>query len=263
MAERRTLHGDGFSMDYAVFGEGKRPFVILPGMSLHPVTPMAELIADIYADFARRYRCYLFDRRSEMPDDYSVRDMARDTAQAMKQLSLADADLFGASQGGMIAECIALDEPQLVRRLALGSTLARQNEVSRDTFTLWDELSRRRDAVALNRSVAERVYSAERRERDRDAFAAMENDGTEEELRSFGVLSRASLGFDVYDELDGISCPTLVLGAEEDRVLSVIGSREIAERLPSCELFVYERAAHAVYDEAPDYCGRLLSFFEA
>ena len=263
MPEIKTLSGAGFTMDCAVFGVGTRPFVILPGMSLHAVTPLAEAVAGAYADFAARYRCYLFDRRTDMPDAYSVRDMARDTARAMEMLSLEEADVFGASQGGMIAQCLAATKPHLVRRLALGSTLARQNEVSRATFSLWDELARAGDPVVLNRAITGRVYSEETRRAYRDVFAATERDGTEEEMRRFGILSRASLAFSFYEELDAIRCPVLAIGTEEDRVLSVQGTREIIERL-SCEGYVYRGFGHAVYDEAgADYQRRLFSFFQA
>lgn len=56
--------------------------------------------------------------------------MVDDTAAAMESLHIADADVFGASQGGMIALYLAIDDPKLVHKMILGSTLAKPN----DTF---------------------------------------------------------------------------------------------------------------------------------
>ncbi len=57
-----------------------------------------------------------------MPEEYSVYDMAEDTEKAMDELGLAGAIIYGVSQGGMIAQVIALKRPDLVSRLVLCST---------------------------------------------------------------------------------------------------------------------------------------------
>ena len=66
--------------------------------------------------------------------------------------------------------------------------------------------------------------------------------------------------------LANLKCPTLVLGAELDRTLGVIASREIAEALERngvpVELYVYENYGHAAYDEAPDFRSRILEFLK-
>ena len=108
-----TVRTEGFSMRFFRFGTGDRPFVILPGLSVQSVMGAADAVAAAYADFAERYTVYLFDRREELPEQYSVYRMGLDTAAAMRALGLYDADIFGASQGGMIAQVIAIEAPEL------------------------------------------------------------------------------------------------------------------------------------------------------
>ena len=73
-------------------------------------------------------------------------------------------------------------------------------------------------------------------------------------------MVEACVGYDIYAELDRISCPVLVIGDKDDKVLGGAASVEIAEKL-GCELYMYDGYGHAVYDEAPDYKQRLMDFF--
>jgi len=63
------------------------------------------------APSAKGYRVYVFDRRKDMPAGYTVRRMAEDTLAVMRSLGIFRADLFGASQGGMIALAMAALQP--------------------------------------------------------------------------------------------------------------------------------------------------------
>ena len=256
----RTVKTDKFEMDYCTFGNGERSFVIIPGVSVKSVLLSAEAIAATFAAFAERYTVYLFERKRGIEPGYTVSDMADDTAAAMRALGVEDADVFGASQGGMIAQLLAARNPRLVRRLALGSTLPRQNAVSRATFDGWQTLADAGEPRALNRDITGKVYSPAYVERYKEAFAMLEGDATDAEMRRFSVLARACRTFDGDAELEKIACPVLVIGSWEDAVLSGEGSVEIARRL-RCPLVMYGGYGHAVYDEAPDYRARLLRFF--
>ena len=98
-------------MDHIVFGHGEKSFVILPGLSMHSVMGAADAIAEAYKDFCEEYTVYVFDRAKNIHDGYTVRNMAEDTAKAMRRLNIEKADVFGASQGGMIAMYLAIDHP--------------------------------------------------------------------------------------------------------------------------------------------------------
>lgn len=250
---------DAFEMEYIRFGGGKKNCVIIPGMSMKSVIPSAGAVAVQYRIFADDYTVYLFDRKKDIKKGYTVHNMADDTAAAMKSLGIKNADVIGASQGGMIAECIAVRYPELVHKLALCSTLARHNSVSEATFAKWIELSEAGDAAPLNRDVYARVYSREYRDRFALAFASLEKSGTPEEVARFGVLAEACRSFDIYSELSKIKCPILAVGSENDEVLSPIGTREIAEKT-GCRMIMLD-SSHAAYDEIKDYPKMLLDFF--
>ena len=65
---------------------------------------------------------------------------------------------------------------------------------------------------------------------------------------------------DAYGQLPGISCPTLVIGGADDRIVTGEASVEIAEQIAGSELFLYEGLGHGLYEEAPDFLERVAEF---
>ena len=247
-------------MDYIKFGNGEKNFVIIPGLSVHSIMGSADVIADAYQSFAEEYTVYVFDRPKELEEGYTIRMLAEDTAAAMKELKLEDADVFGASQGGMMAMYLAIDHPELVHKLILGSTLAKPNDTFNQVAAKWLSLAENRDEEGLLESFADDVYSEATLEAYRDTLISANKGITEEEYQRFIILGKACENFYCYDELSSIQCPVLVLGSEGDKVVTAEGSRQIAEAL-GCEIYLYDESyGHGVYDEAPDYKQRCLDF---
>ncbi|MCI0366294.1 MAG: alpha/beta fold hydrolase, partial [Phycisphaerales bacterium] len=75
---------------------------------------------------ATRRRVIVFDNRgigaSGGKTPNSVEAMARDAVSFIQAIGIAQADLLGFSLGGFISQVIALEEPQLVRRIILAGT---------------------------------------------------------------------------------------------------------------------------------------------
>lgn len=249
--EIKCVKTTDFEMEYFCFGSGKRPFVIIPGVSLQSIMPQADNIVAGFADFAEHYTVYVFDRKRGICSEYPVEAMAADTAEAMKRIGIADADIFGASEGGMIAMSIAVQQPELVHALYIASSLARQNETSDATIGEWMRLAAGDDIRALNHGVFIKIYSPEYYEQYKDIFASMEGLGTPEEMKRFYYLVKAAHDFDIYDKLDMIKCPAFSVGSKRDAVLGM-GAADIAEKL-GCTLHMYDGYGHGCYDEAPDF----------
>lgn len=256
----KTVSLENTEMDYTVFGSGSKNLIILPGLSVHSLMGVAQAVADSHAAFGEYYTVYLFDRAKTVPEDYSIRDMAADTAAAMKAIGIEKADFFGASQGGMITLWLAIDYPELIGKIVLGSTLARVNEPFRAVASEWIRFAEEKDETALLEGFVDRVYSEASCARYRDVIVDANRGITEEEFAHFIIMAKAFDRFDCTAELEKIHCPALVLGSEGDRVVTPVGSYEIAEAL-GCELYMYgPEYGHAVYDEAPDYRDRYLAF---
>ena len=255
-----TVSTNGFSMDYITFGEGKRPLVILPGMSVTPVTPGGDGVRAAFASFEKTHTVFLFDRRHDVKAGYTVSDMTEDTAAAMRELGIRDADIFGTSQGGMIAQLLAARHHDLVHTVVLASSADCMDPRAAVVMQHWADLAHAGDPTALNRDVSRHVYSDAYRETYRDAFRALETVGTKEDLDRFAVLAEACLAFDSRAELRKVACPVFVLGASADVTLFPERSVALAEQLRA-PLYLYDGYSHAVYDEAPDFRSRAARFY--
>ncbi len=259
-----TVKSASFTMDYLRFGKGRYPLVILPGLSVQSVMGLGDLIAEAYQSLTEDYTVYLFDRRRDLPAVYPIREMARDTAEAIRALGLSRIALFGASQGGMIALCLAAENPDLVQKLVLGSSSARIDEAHYELFARWIALAKAGKARELNLAFGEALYPEAVFEGARELLLSQADTFTPADLRRFVILAESLRNFDVRADLARIACPVLVLGAKDDRVLGAEASRELFRHLPQrpdSELYLYEEGfGHAAFDTAPDYKERLLRF---
>lgn len=120
--ENREVTVAGHRIHYEVEGPANGPVVVL----VHGLGGRAEDWRDLAPYIAKAgFRVYLPDLigygRSEKPADfsYSVRDEAAVVVEFMDALALKQVDLGGWSMGGAIAQHVAADHPDRVRRLML------------------------------------------------------------------------------------------------------------------------------------------------
>lgn len=256
-----TVAVPGGELDCIRFGKGPRPLVILPGLSFQRVKSAGASLAWMYRAFGKEHTVCVFDKRTVIPVGFTLRDMADDQAAAMETLGLRDADVFGVSQGGMIAQYLAIGHPQLVRKLVLGVTAARVNPVMEETVGSWIAWAERGDyAAIMDDMMGEKMYSAAYARRYRWLLPLLRRVGKPKDMSRFVNMAKACLTCDASGELHKIACPTLVLGGAEDRVVTAAASEEIAAAL-HCGLHLYPGLGHAAYEEAPDFNQRIQSFF--
>ncbi|MBP0966529.1 MAG: alpha/beta hydrolase [Oscillospiraceae bacterium] len=262
LAKEEYLSIPGGNMLCISFGKGKRPLVSIPGLRMTEMKGTGTAAALYYRCFAASHTVYLFDRKEPAAEGCTIREMAADIAAAMKQLGLRHADVIGVSQGGMIAQELAVNDPELVQKLVLGVTLSRPNQTVEAALTEWIRLAEQGDMAAVARDYAERASSERTRRRNiRFLPLALKLQKPVPAAR-FLALAKACLTHDTYDRLDQIRCPVLVLGGAQDKVVSGEASREIAEKL-RCECHIYPDQSHEAYNEAKDFNQRIADFFNA
>ena len=178
--------------------------------------------------------------------------LAADTIALLDHLDLADVHLVGHSWGGQIAQRVALDHPDRVRRLSLLCTRASpfpafhqvaaglragtaDPEASLARWFTTDELARR-DPLA--EQVADLLRHA-----DPTAWAAA--------LESIAV-------FDALGELPRLSIPVDVVAAEHDGVGVPDHMADIAAALPRGRLHVLDGARHLAPLQRPEAIAQVL-----
>ena len=261
-AKEFTLKTDGAEIRCVSFGKGERPLVIIPGLSLRSIKGMAVPLAYMYRIFARDFKVYVFDKRNNVPDDFTVENIAEDIAAAMTTLGLKNADVFGVSQGGAAAQYLAVRSPQLVRTLTLGVTYSRLNDTVTNVVGGWIKMTEDKEFEAVVMDMLPKMYSDNYMKKYARLLPVISKFTKLEDPNRFIALAKACLTCDIYEELEKISCPVFVIGGKQDKVVTGEASEEIAEKLgrDKCEIFMYDGLGHAAYEEAKDFSQRVLDF---
>ena len=258
-AKNETLNLCTTTMDYVTFGTGTKPLVIIPGLSVRGVKGAAASLAYMYRLFAKEFKVYVFDRKAELPEVYTVREIAADVAEAMRLLEISNADVFGVSQGGMIAQYLAIDHPELVHKVVLGVTLSRNNTTVEQVIADWISMAEQGDFDGFVQDMLYKMYSDAYIKKYHLLLPAAAKFSKPKDFGRFIILAKACLTCNTYDELDKIKCPVLVLGGKKDKIVTGQASEELAEKL-QCECYMYDDLGHAAYEEAKDFNRRIYEF---
>ena len=260
--EAFAMDGVVAGAEYIRVGRGKRILVMLPGLGdgLRTVKGTAWPVALMYRMFAKDFTVYMFSRKKQLPQGHTIRDMARDVADAMAELGIEKADIFGVSMGGMIAQWLAIDYPEKVGKLILTVTCARPNPILTESVEEWMDQARRDDHAALMDSNMRKIYSEGYYRQNRWMIPLLSKFTKPKSYDRFLVMAQACLDHDAFAQLPDIQAATLVIGGEQDAALGGEASREIAEQIPGAGLKMYEDWGHGLYEEAKDFNRQILDF---
>ena len=246
------VHIPSGELNYVSFGKGQKNLIIIQGLNMRDLKGAGASLALMYRMFSKDFRVWFFDRRAVVTDGLTNRDLAEDIYHAMNALHLESADVFGVSQGGMIALELSLEHPNQVSKLVLGVTSARANEAIKAVVGRWIDCAKNKDAVAINRETFSLMYTEKYLKKYRLLIPLLVRMIKPRDFDRFATLASAILEFDCYDRLHEIKCPVLVLGGAQDKITTGEASVEIAEKL-NCEIHLYPEYGHAAYEEAEDF----------
>ncbi len=261
-AQEKSDVVSGSRMPYVRFGIGVKALVIIPGLSLRSIHGSAFPLAWLYRLFAKDYQVYVFDKKEDLPDPCTVSALADDVAEAMRMIGIRQADVIGISQGGMIAQYLAINHPNLVRKLVLGVTASRSNTTIHNVIEKWIRDAEREDYASIVQDMTLKMYSEQYVRKYRWLFPVLLKTTKLADPKRFIRLAESCLTCEAYDRLHEIQCPVLVLGGKEDQIVTAEASEEIAARL-CCPIYMYDGLGHSAYEEGKDFSQRIYSFLKA
>ena len=251
-AKERKLELDGISMNYISFGKGEKNLIMIQGLNTNGISGSANMLGFMYRIFAKDYKVHIFDRRDNIDKDITVREFASDIAFAMDKLEIRSADVLGVSQGGMIAQYLAIDRPDLVNKLVLAVTLSRNNDTVENVLNNWIEMTEKGDFKGLIKDMTYKMYSDKYIKKYKPFIPLLTVLQKPKNVSRFILIAKACLTCNTYDELDKIKCPVFVIGGRKDKVVGEKSSDEISEKL-GCKKHIYENLGHSAYEEAKDF----------
>lgn len=205
----------------------------------------------------RGFHLVLFDNRDAGlstlldPGPYLLSDMADDAAGLLKELGIGRAHVVGASMGGMIAQQLTIDHPDLVAGLCSIMSTTGDRAVGRATKEAAAALTRPRvgsrdDIIAggaeLSRIIGSPGYPVDDEELRRRSAAKFDRSfqpaGTQ---RQYAAILASP---DRTAALASVTVPTLVIHGEDDPLVGVSGGRATAAAVPGAELLVIPGMGH-------------------
>ena len=257
------LNTDGTVMDYIKFGSGPRNLIMIPGLGdgLKTVKGLALPMAFMYREFAKDFTVWTFSRKQPLETDATTRTMASDLARAMESLGIGSACILGVSQGGMIAQWLAIDNPEKVEKLALVVTMARQNETVQSVVQSWIEMAEKDDFKSMTIDNFEKSYTDSYLKSYRPFYPLIVPFMKPKDKQRFLIQARSCLSHNADDSLLNIKCPVIVIGGAQDKIAGAQASYQISEKIKDSKLIIYQQYGHALYEEAKDFNKIIKEFF--
>jgi pimeloyl-ACP methyl ester carboxylesterase len=264
-----TISAGGVDFGYRELGpRGGVPLVLLT----HLAAVLDNWDPRVVDGIAARHHVIAFDNRGvgastgKTPD--SIEAMASDAVTFIRALGHEQVDILGFSMGGMIAQVIAVQEPQLVRKLILAGTGPAGGEgiknvtklshldTVRAAFTLQDPKQFLFFTRTANGRRAGKEFLSRLKERTDNRDQAIS-------IRTYLTQLKAihRWGLDAPADLSIIGQPVLVANGESDRMVPSNNSTDLARRLPSSDLIIYPDAGHGgIFQFHEQFVGQALSF---
>lgn len=249
-------------MYYVSFGQGSKKLVVIPGLSdgLTTVKGKALLLSAPYKDFFKEYTVFMFSRKNKMSEGYSIRQMAQDQVKAMKLLGIEKACVLGVSQGGMIAQYIAIDFPDAVEKLILTVTAPYANDVVKNAVSGWIEMVNKGDHLSLMLDTAKKMYSKAYLEKNKKILAAVAKLTKPKNYQRFLINANAILNFDARSELNKIKCPSFIIAGDDDNTVGNEAPYQLKDGIENSQIFIYRGLGHAAFEEGKDFYDRVYDF---
>ena len=224
---------------------------------------------------AAERRVIVFDNRgiggSEGSAPDSVEAMARDAIAFIRALGFEQVDLLGFSLGGFISQVIALEEPQLVRKIILAGT-GPAGGVGIDKVTSVTIRDMIKAALTLKHpeyylfftgtsngrgAARDFLWRLKERTHNRDKPVSISAFVTQlKAIHTWGLQAPA--------DLSRIKHPALVANGDADKMVPSSNSVDLARRLPNAALVVYDDAGHGgIFRYHEEFVRKALGFLGA
>jgi pimeloyl-ACP methyl ester carboxylesterase len=176
-------------------------------------------------------------------------------------MRLKKVDLLAHSMGGLIAQQVAFDRPEFVRRLVLVGTAPRGGvglgEMPPETQALFFKKYEHQEEMWLPilfspseaSQTAGRAYLARMMARkDRDAEVSMET--VQAQAAAIGAYGAEK--DETYAHLKDLRQPTLVVNGNHDIIIPTINSYLLQQHIPNAQLILYPDANHGAHHQYPE-----------
>jgi proline iminopeptidase len=274
--ERQGFAGvENAKLYYTIVGTGE-PIVIVhggPGLDHTYLLPQMNALAGnnelvYYDQRASGQSSGTVDTASITPDQF-----VEDLEGLRKGLGIEKMNLLGHSWGGLLSMEYAIKYPQHMKSLVLVSSMGATSDCMDPFVKTRIERTTHEDSVSLAALQTSPGFSARDPEtmskymrilfktyffdrRFADSLRMRFNQNTASNLFPiFGLMGKYFAKYDLYEQLAGIQCPTLIIQGDYDPFPAEFG-RKIAQHIKNSRFLLIEHCGHFPYIERPQEFAR-------
>ncbi|TWB07959.1 pimeloyl-ACP methyl ester carboxylesterase [Rhizobium sp. ERR 1071] len=253
------VEANGIRFAYRRFGKtGGVPVV----MNIHFRGTMDHWDPAVTDGLAQEREVILFDNAgigaSSGVTPATIPRMATDAIAFIKALGLTEVDVFGYSVGGKVAQEIAVQAPDLVRKLVLvgtgprgaDSAASKSGEIFSATYDPPEHLWIAAHFLPNEKGRAAGLKYLERKHRRKDRSPEVREDSATAQYAAIVASNEKSDG--VWDYLSHIHQPTLVVDGSNDLIIPTINGYTLQQHMPNAQLIVYPDSSHGPQNQYPE-----------
>ncbi|WP_299353282.1 alpha/beta fold hydrolase [uncultured Shimia sp.] len=258
---------NGTNMHYTDTGQGAETLVFSHGLLWS-----GEMFEAQVAAFRDRYRCITFDHRGQgqsevTADGYDMDTLTEDAAALIEALDVGPCHFAGLSMGGFVGMRLAIRRPDLLKSLMLLETSADpEPQENHGKYKSLNFVARWIGLWAVAEKVMPIMFGqtfltdpARTKQRARWKKAMIGNHRIGITRAVMGVVNRQP----IYDQLDQINKPTLIVVGDEDVATVPAKSERMKAAIPGAHMVMIPRAGHSSTIEEPEAVNAAIETFLA
>jgi len=255
-------------LHYETHGVGE-PLILIPGFACGAWSWFRQT-----AELSKDFQVVEFDPRGigkskiENPldaENLSIETFVRDVLTILNDLKIEKANVLGASFGGFVAQEFALKFPERLNKLILACTTAGgENHVKPDieilrSFTPDPGLKIGERIRKFIRPAFTGEFNVEHAAEVEKVCRLRESNAVNDVV--YFAQLQAAFTFNTEDKLGLIENETLVIAGDQDNVVPVQNSVNLAEKIPNAKLKIIENGSHMLFIENASEFNRIVSQF--
>ena len=237
-------------LPYARMGDKPNILLNIEALSFKHETPSGFTLKQFIKSaklFTKSFSVYLVGRKPNLPKSYLFDKMADDYATMIRREFKIPIDVMGVSTGGQLAQYLAADHPDIVRKLVIISAAYRLSEKGVEIERKAAEYFKQNKYGKSLAAILDLLWTSRITRSITKFFTRLFGKyviGEIEYPNDFLNEIQADREMNFKERLGEIKAPTLVMSGELDIGYSAEDVRLTAQYIPNSELILYERYGH-------------------
>lgn len=236
---------NNINLFYKIKGQGE-PVLFLHGLGSSTIDWEHQI-----PYFAKNYQTITVDTRGHGQSDkpsspYSIALFTEDIAKFIQSSAIETqrVHIVGISMGGMVALQLAVSYPELVKSIVVvnsGADFTLKNLSIKYQYLKRNIIVKLVGMRKMGEVLANKLFPDEQFAETRELFA---NRWATNDKKAYLNSMRAIVNWTVEDKLDKITCPTLILAADQD-YSPIEQKKALAKAIENAELVIISNSRHA------------------